>query len=86
MLYSETGSKPTRTEAGQMKTRTTIPNVTIGLDLGDRFSPFHVLDDQRVCLEPSQISSGLADDAKAYSQPLSSKSLRRRATGSPTTL
>ena len=48
---SETGSKPTRTQASQMKTRTMVPRITIGLDLGKRFSTFHVLDDQRVCLE-----------------------------------
>ena len=28
-----------------------IPNVTIGLDLSDRFSIFHALDDQRMRLE-----------------------------------
>ena len=38
-----------------MNTRAMSENVTIGIDVGDRFSSFHVLDHQGVCLEQSQI-------------------------------
>lgn len=38
-----------------MKAQAVFPNVTIGLDVGDRFSTFHVLDEAGACLEQSQV-------------------------------
>jgi len=53
MLHKKTGLKPTDTEAGPMSN--TVPETTVGMELGDRYSYLHVLDVAGECVDERRL-------------------------------